>query len=139
MTATFEVAMDEILGVFKTAWDTTGFVALYENIAEAIPTTQVSWARATLRNSTGRQATLSGANAAQRYRREGFLTVQIFIPIGEGLPQAYSLSKVVTDAFQGTTTASEVWFRNIRVNEIGPDGEWFQTNVIIDFTYDEVG
>ena len=138
MTATFQEANDEVLAVFKAAWDTTGFIAVYENVRGDKPTTTAPWARASLRNVTGRQATLANHDGVRRWRRDGILTIQIFVPLGEGLQEGYSLSKVVTDALEGTSTPSAVWFRNVSVNEIGPDGEWFQFNVLAEFTYDEV-
>lgn len=138
MTATFQVAKDEILGVFKTAWDTTGHIALYENVAGAVPPTVAPWARVSLRHLSGRQASLAGGSGKRRYDRDGLITVQIFVPSGEGLLEAYNLAKIVADAFEGAATASQVWFRDVRINEVGPDGSWFQVNVVAGFTYDEI-
>lgn len=142
-SATYEEAVDDISAIFKTAWDTTGFPVDYENIADAEdntfpPDPSTPWARLTIRHSTGRQASLSGADGTKRYDRGGFLTVQVFVPAGEGLARAYQLGKVVTDAYEGTASTRGVWFRNARVNEIGPDGDWLQVNVLVDFNYDEV-
>ncbi len=142
MTATFATANNEILATFKAAWDTTGYPVAYENVkgASATPPAGSSdpWARVTLRHTFGEQASLSGSGGTRRWRRDGLLTVQIFIPIGEGLSEGYSLAKTVVDAFEGIATTSAVWFRNVRVNEIGNDGEWYQVNVLVDFTYDEI-
>jgi len=140
MTATYAQATDDILGVFKTAWDTTGWDAVYTNVAtpQKPPTGSDPWARVTLQHVTGNQASLTGGLGTARYSRAGILTIQIFTPAGEGLLEAHNLAKIITDAFEGTATANGVWFRNARVNEIGPDGDWYQVNVLIDFTYDEV-
>ena len=138
MSATFDAANNEILAFFKTAWDTTGLIALYENIEGEKPPAQVAWARVTIRHGAGRQSSLSGGNGTSRFDRDGILTVQIFIANGQGLSQGYILGKVVTDAFEGKATASQVWFRNVIVKEIGPSDEWFQFNVTIEFTYDEI-
>lgn len=140
--ASIEQAANEILSVFKTAWDTTGFNAVYENVREhgthAIPATQVPWARVRLVHADGGAASLSGALATKRYRRDGFLTVQVFVPSGEGLSRARQLAKIVMDAYDGASTPGGAWFRNARLNEVGPDGNWFQVNVLVDFTYDEI-
>lgn len=138
MTATFDVANNEILEFFKTAWDTTGFLALYENVEGAKPTTQDPWARAVIRNGEPGPTSLSGALGKQRFERTGLLMVQIFIPNGEGLSRGYTLGKIVVDAFEGKATPSQVWFRNARVNEIGPSDEWYQFNALVDFQYDEI-
>lgn len=141
MTATLAEANDEILTLFKTAWDTTGHVADYANVERPVtvpPTTTAPWARARVQHTFGEQDTLAGPTGTQRFRRDGLFTCQIFVPSGEGLSEAYSLAKTVMDAFEGASTDSGVWFRNARVNEVGPDGEWYQLNVLVDFTYTEV-
>lgn len=138
MAATFEEARQEILTTFKTAWDTTGHPAYYENIREDLTSSVEPWARVTLRHVTGNNVSLTGSLGLQRFERTGNLTVQVFVPMGEGLTEGLTLAKVIADAFEGVSTTSGVWFRNTRVNEIGPDGSWFQINVIVDFLYDEV-
>ena len=138
MPATFATANDEILGFFKTAWDTTGHPALYENVAGAPPTTQTPWARATVRFGAGGDASLADSGGKQRFTRNGLLTIQIFIPNGEGLSLGYTLSKIVADAFEGKATASHVWFRKISATPVGPSAEWYMFNVLIEFTFDEV-
>lgn len=139
MSATYEQAVDDILTFFKDAWDATGYTAIYPNIGGDAPTTVAPWARVTLQHILPQgQASLSGALGTQRYERNGILTVQIFTPLGEGLAELYQLSKIVTDAFDGKATPLHVWFRNARVSEVGPSGHWYQVNVLVDFTYDEI-
>ncbi len=138
MPATFAQANDEILSFFKTAWDTTGHPALYENVAGSPPTTQIPWARASLRFGPGENASLADPTGKQRFTRSGILTIQIFIPNGEGLSLGYTLSKIVADAFEGKATASHVWFRRVGTTPVGSSAEWYQFNVSIAFTYDEV-
>ena len=147
MSLTFTAARDEILTVFKTAWDagadTAGKVVIYPDAKNQVPKTNDAdsnpnlWARVSVIHDTGGQATLGGIGN-RLFRREGSVTVQVFTPIGTGLSIADRVYKIVVDAFEGKTSASgNVWFRNVRVNEIGPEGSWFQTNIIIDFEYDE--
>ncbi len=138
MSATFDVANDEILAFFKTAWDGTGLLALYQNVAGAKPTAQLAWARVTLQHGPGGQTALTGATGKNRFDRTGILTVQIFIPNGQGLSQGFILGKIMADAFEGKATASQVWFRNVIVTPIGPSDEWFQLNVTVEFSYDEI-
>lgn len=143
MTATFEQAYDDTLDIFKAAWDTTGFVVDYENVApedgvDIPPKTPTPWARASLRHATGGQTSLSGGLGKRTYTRTGVFIVQIFVPLGENLSEAQQLAKVVVDAFDGKASPRAVWYRNVRVNEIGSDGDWFQVNVLVDFTYDEI-
>ncbi len=138
MAATQETASDEMLAFFKTAWDTTSLIAVYENVKGATPVAQAAWARPIIRHASGGGQSLTGANGTIKYGRVGLMTVSIFIPNGNGLSLGRSLGKTVADAFDGKATASAVWFRNVRVVEVGPDREWYQFNVVIEFTYDEI-
>ena len=138
MTATFDQANGEILTIFKDAWDPTGHLALYENVQGDRPTAQSPYARISVRHGPPGPTSLTGSLGTHRFERTGLLTVQIFIPNGQGLSLGYVLGKIVADAFEGVASPLQVWFRNIRVNEVGPSDEWFQFNVLVDFTYDEI-
>jgi hypothetical protein len=135
---TYKVARREILARFKAAWDTTTFQAFYDDVKKQRSKDEDPWAVITYRHAGGRQTTLSGAVGTRTFTRTGTLTVQIFTPSGKGLQEAYELAKVVSDAFEGTSTPGGAWFRNVRLNEVGRDGEFFQLNVIVEFLYDEV-
>lgn len=143
MTATFREASREIHDLFKAAWDTTGHPVDYEGVKDGgtsvklPPTSKTNWARVTLRHIGGGNASLVNGVGQQLFNRTGLLTVQIFTPVGKGFSGAYDLAKIVTDSFEGEATSSAIWFRNVRINEIGRDGNWMQLNVLIDFTYDE--
>ena len=136
MSTTYKQANDQILFLFHEAWNPR--LAIYENTPGVKPEGTADWARVVLRHLTGGQASLANESGKSRWEREGLLTVQIFTTLGLGLSHAYDLSKVVTGAYQKVKIPGEVWYRNMRVNEIGPDGEWFQVNVLIEFNYDEV-
>ncbi len=139
MSLTVSAARDEILTLFKTAWD-AGAPAVpvhYWDMSTDTPgTSNAAWAAIRAQWTLGRQRGLSVGT--KRYEREGIVTVQIFTPFGSGLSQADDLSKIAYDAFEGVDTPNGVWFRNVRVNTVGQSGEWFQTNVIADFIYEEV-
>ena len=142
MSLTRKEAIDEILGLFKTAWDTTGHGTRvkYDNVGKKSmpPAGQDPWARVVLRHTSASQVSLSGAVGTRRFQRNGILTIQVFEPPGKGLSGATDLPKIIQDAFEGVETASGVWFRDVTVNEIGPDGDFFQTNIVAFFEYDEV-
>lgn len=138
MSLTYGEAVDEITTIFKTAWDTTGHKAFYESVKLSRNSNSDPWAVVTLRHAAGFQATLANNEGARTYRRQGDLTIQIFIKIGKGLQEFYNLAKVVSDAYEGSTSPGGVWFRNIRINEVGRDGEFHHNNVKLDFEYDEI-
>lgn len=138
MTATFEQARDDIFSAFKAAWGVTTFPVVWPDKPAEKPSGRTPWARVTIRHAGGFQATLSNINGQRRWRRNGVVIVQVFTPSGEGLSRAYDLAKIACDAFEGVSTPRGVWFRNARINEVGPDGDWQQVNVLADFEYDEV-
>lgn len=94
------------------------------------------WFRFSVRHIDGSQSSL-GEVGSRRFNRIGLVTVQIFIPAGaRGLTQADKLGKMAVDAFEGKDV-SGIWFRNVRLIEVGPSGPWFQYNVLANFTYDQ--
>ena len=135
-------ARDEILTTFRDAWVASSTSAslpvLYPDTADDTPPDSGAWARVTVQHGTRGQTTLSNENGVRRYRATGFVTAQIFTPRGKGLTLNDQLAKIVLDAFDGVTTAGGVAFYRARTREIGPDSQWFHTNVLVDFDYDEV-
>lgn len=130
-------ATDAILGIFKTAWDTTGEVAIYENRKKDKPPTDDPYCRVFIRHTAGNQGTLSSATGSVLYNREGQVIMQVFVPIGKGLQKAYELCRVLSDAYEGSSSGG-VWFRNVQLREVGNEGNWFQTTVTAEFQYDEL-
>jgi hypothetical protein len=147
---TNEDATDAIFGLLNAAWlansgaansNYSGKVPQIEwpDVDQAAPKLSagnVPWTRASLQY-TGRKQTGLGSGVS-KYTANGVVTVQIFVPTGkQGLTNCDRLGKVVTDAFEGKSTA-EIWFRNVTYRPIGSDGVWFQANVTANFTYDVV-
>lgn len=149
MPAEFDVARDDMLGVFKTKWDADtpavngGAIpgVYYDGVGEAGPGPHdEAWARVQIRHNLGEVAGIGGpAGARQRTRKLGILTVQVFSPLeaGGGLTLAENLAKVAKSAFEAVVTTNGVIFRNVRAVEVGEDGPWYQINVIAEFEYDE--
>lgn len=143
MTVSSKVqARDEILGVHKTAWDadpaSNGLPVLYWDTEGSIPDSG-AWCRLTVRHAEGRTAAIGGPAGSRRFRHTGTVTVQIFTPHNEGGTLSDQLCDVVENAYEGAVTSpGRVIFRNVRTNEIGQDGQWFQVNVLADFEYDKI-
>ncbi|UIS73811.1 structural protein [Pseudoxanthomonas phage PW916] len=129
----------ELIRAAVVAYDPT--VKMYwEGVpANSQPTSTDIWLRVSLQHVTGRQSSLAGEDGVRRWNRTGFISVQCFAPLARGSVQAATkLACVVRDALQGKQTASCVWFRNPRINEVGEDKDWFNVNATIDFDYDEL-
>lgn len=131
---TYQQAYDAILTLFNTSWVTTGHRVFYENVENDRETDDTAFAYVDFAHATGFQATLGGANRS--FRRQGIITIRIFTQAGKGLQESHQLAKVAADAFEGQSTGG-VWFRNVRINETGRNGAFYQTNVVVEFEYDE--
>lgn len=138
MSANPQQARDEILATFQEAWASTGVPVLYADRAQDVPD-DGAWARISVQHQDGNQATLSGAVGQRRFRHTGTVFVQVFTPFDDGMVQNDELVMIAKDAFEGTVTSpGGVIFRRVRINEVGQDGQWFQTNVLASFEYDQI-
>ena len=138
MSLTYAEARDEMLALFLTYWNANASgpppVEYWDQVVDPKAEAVTEWARVTVRHNTGGNDALGNRLRA----RAGIVTVQVFTTFGDGLSTSDALAKVATDAFHGKSTSGGVWFRNVRLNEIGRDGKWFQVNVVADFEYNEV-
>lgn len=144
-------ARDEILGLFKAAWDANTPAINGGSVVEVRwqgvdagtpPAADEPFARITIKHGPSGQTTF-GAVGARRFTRFGIVTVQIFDPVskGGGLVFLDQASNIAKNAFEGVGTASGIWFRDVTIKEIDHSnkyGPWQQFNVLADFQYDEV-
>ena len=135
-------ARDAILTQFKTAWDADSVASLlpvfYRDAKRNGPVSDLQpFARVSVVHATGQQDALANGYEQAIFKRQGVLIAQIFTLQGSGLTDSDYLAKVVADAFEGQNNG-DIWYRNVRINEVGPDGDRFQTNVVVDFQYDEI-
>lgn len=133
---TYEEAIDDMQAMLLAAWNTTTFKLFFEGVDDDRESNNNPFCRSYIRHVTGRQKSLGGAGH-RMFGRNGFLTAQIYTPVGKGLQESSQLAKVVADAFEGRSSDNGVWFRNVRINEVGKDGMFMLTNVIVDFEYHE--
>lgn len=144
---TFDSARDEMSGLFQTDWSAktpalNGGKAIrveWQGVDKKTPPPgDQPYARFFIKHSPSTQATF-GKVGERRYTRTGLITVQVFAPLskGGGLSLAEKLGIIARDAFEGRGTDSGIWFRNARIQEIGPSESWYQFNVVVEFQYDE--
>ena len=146
-------AVDEILTMFKDAWDAGSppygpgggapVDVRYPNVDVGVePDQRHPWARVVLQHVTGEQYSL-GIPGSRLWEHVGLLAIQIYVPVGRGLATAHQLAMIAKNAFEGRSSPSGVWFRNCHFQEVGSDAEnpevkaWDQTNVLVQFCYDE--
>lgn len=138
MTATFRQAQQDMMALVNQVGVNHSVKMVYENTKDYAPTGNAPWAKVEIRHLDGGQASLANHAGIRRWRRSGVLWIQLRVPIGGGLAQGYELGQYFVDAIQKTSTDHCVWFRNVRLNEVGPDGAWYQMNVLANFEYDQV-
>lgn len=145
--ARYREAVDEILALFGAAWAANAAAAIsavttpaivYEDDEDGAPDSVAPFCRITVQHADASQRTLGTAGARQ-FEHEGIVFVQVFAPIRArgAMDVAQRLAEVAQAAFEGQRT-SRVWFRNVRFNEVGRSGPFFQINVAADFQWSQV-
>lgn len=145
---TFSEARDEVMELFRVAWaSSAAYTESGDPAAVAWPGVDTGApapkdqpsARLFVQHASSRQTTL-GRTGERRFTRNALITVQVFAPTGprKGLSDCEALSVIARDAFEGVGTASGIWFRNVRIVEVGPDAGLYQMNVRAEFQYDEL-
>jgi hypothetical protein len=85
-------------------------------------------------HSTGQIAALG----TLLHRQFGFMVGALYVESGRGRVRTVGkLGDAVLKFFQ-TVNVAGVTFSNPRLNEVGPDGRWWQINIATDFQYDIV-
>lgn len=137
-------ARDAIMSLFKTTWDTYSPAPspmptfLWDNVKGDQPKDGDPFIHVRVQHLNGVQASL-GDGISAKFRSSGKVVVAIRTPIGDGLTLSDAYVKVTQRAFEGRSTAPDgVLFRNVRVQEVGGEGDWYLVNVIADFEYDRV-
>ena len=148
MTATFDEASDAMASQFWEAWkaatpdlnDGNVIQVRWPGVAEAEPPAgNVPWARFTINHFDSAQQTLA-PSPDRVFNRAGIITVQIFAPLNAegGLLLLRQLCTIAKNAYEGISTSNGIWFRNVRIQEVGATKNWYQHNVLAEFTYDEI-
>ena len=76
------------------------------------------------------------ALGTKRFRQIGIVSASIYAETNKGRKR--SAGKIADQAlrFFQTELIAGVTFSNQRINEVGPDGRWWQVNVLADLLYD---
>lgn len=113
------------------------YTILYENKGGVIPTAEDSiWMKPFVRHSGSRQTSLADHLGKARYDVWGVLFIQLFFPLGKGLETPYNVSEELAQLLR--KYKSQVWFRNVKWEEIGPDGKFYQFKLTAQFEYTQV-
>tara|TARA_R110000824_G_scaffold21496_13_gene80091 strand:- start:1249 stop:1659 length:411 start_codon:yes stop_codon:yes gene_type:complete len=129
-------AVDEMLTLVKTAWDSAagGAPLYYDNMDADRPSTPGTFGRAIVRHFSGRQISMGDQSTKRRF---GALFIQIFMPQGTGQYDIRTLSDSILFALEDANPLV-ARLTDIQLNELGTDGTYYQVNVVADFSYDRV-
>lgn len=133
----FLEARDVMFGVLKPLADAGGWPVDWPDVPFEIPTSATVWCRATIQHNGGGQGSLSNESGVRRWERSGIYSIQVFAPVGDGSKAGYLAAQSVVDALQVASHAN-LWYRNIRMREVGVSGAFRQLNVTAEFEYDDV-
>lgn len=131
-------ADDEMVALFKAAWDTTTFPCQYPNASWPDVGPKGPWARLAIDYMFGRQYAFGGPEKAL-FEKSGWIYIYIYTPIGSGTKQGRDLMQTALKAFEGKRTTSDVWFRNVRMESegrgTGGDRGFWVTIGVADFVF----
>lgn len=97
-----------------------------------------TWARLSIVHLSRQQNSLSGGAGARMWVSTGEIRVQVFSPLGKGVIEPYSNAEQIVRAYEGKRTSKGAWFSFVRLTEVEPEnnnGNWYQINVVIEFSY----
>lgn len=135
MSTTLNPAREAIYQAFSTAWGATTPVA-FDN-EKFDPPSNAPWVRLVVRHLVRQQNSMGGVGS-RRWRSNGLVFVQVFVPLNTGIRSSDSLAQTVRTTLEGIQLSGPVWFNDALVREVGESDGWFQTNVEAEFVYDEV-
>lgn len=148
MTATYLTAQDAIFGQFNTDWAAgataiVGYIprVFFQGVTrEDKPEPNKHFVRVSVQTVSDRQVTFRGADGLRRYRTDGLVIVQLFAPVSEagGWRKCQRLAVLARDVYRGRTASGNIWFRNVRLNELPPENAWDRINVIAEYQFDEL-
>lgn len=136
-------AYNDTMGRVKLKWDTTGFPIKFPNapadtaLQALIDTGTTPWARVTYLPNLREQSSIAGPTGSKE-TAQGLVIVQVFTPTGDGGLQDRTLTALVETAFVKVSTPNGVWYRKVRTECVGQEGFWWHSNVIAEWSYDEV-
>jgi hypothetical protein len=139
---------DAIFAQIKTTLDADPISApvkvLYWDVGQDVPRTQDALTKAAdpyfvaiVGFNGGGQATLADQNGQTKFDRRGIVTLQIHAPFGTGQNLLDQFIEIGLRCFEGQN-ANGAWFRNVRPIDVGQRGQYFRTNIIADFEFDQL-
>lgn len=143
---TYTAAKDELYGIVLAAINDGVASAIVPNIEMrwpgvvviASPPNDGYWGRVFYTTVRDIQASLSDINSIKRYEALGQLIVQIYSPVSivGSIDNGNLLAELVRKSFRRPSPSGVLSFTNQQVREVGNTDTHYQTNVMVECTYD---
>lgn len=101
------------------------------------PAPGAKWAQIDVLFSNGEQSSL-GATGNRRFEHGGSFIARVFTRTGSATNDNHTLCKRVLNLMGAVRLDSSLWTQAGRIFTVGAGTEWYQQNVIITFTFDEI-
>lgn len=149
MAATLTQATDDILSMFKTAWEVPGAAsdlggatyvpAVYPRTTSNTEYDDTTEERVQVAFTNSGQGQHTGIGSGTgRYTKSGTVFFSIFTVKGLGPDRANALAQQIVNAFDGKTSGNGVVFNSTSVENVDDEKlGWDLTNVVVSFEFDE--
>lgn len=123
-----------IYSLFKNNWTATKYT--FENEKFDSQTISDPWVRLSVKNINSGQETL-GAIGDRKYLRKGIIWLQIFVRVATGMQETDQIAETFRGLFEGVRIGDIRCYDGI-VSEGVEVAPWKQTNVKVNFEYDQI-
>lgn len=138
---TLPEAVEAMVGRFAAQWALTAYSAVpYTVDGETAfrPPSSGSYVRLATRHYGAHQETL-GAPGNRKFYRSGALFVDVFADHGKAPGSGLKLADAIRNIFEGVAIpGTTVYFKDVIVRELGPEGRWYRVQVEVRFYYEEL-
>lgn len=95
-----------------------------------------TWVRLSIQFNDGKQGSF-GITGNRKFLKYGFIYVQVFTPANEGTDDNDILVENSMNLFDGTRI-EQLWMYNGKVKTVGSDGQFYQQNAVIEFSFENI-
>jgi len=134
---TFLEASNITLSHFLTEWSSPGMPATLVALEDlkfdkpnALP-----WVRMIIKQNEGRGQTIGG-KGCRSFKRLGMILFQVFTPLYSGTYDGNDLCEKIIKIFEGENI-NNISYYNAFFSPTGPDGNWYQFNGNIEFSFSD--
>lgn len=127
--ASVPIAFDNVEGLYQS----DGTVIQSPQDANGNP---ITWVRLNIRSGDAHQVS-AGKTGNRVFRHPGVVIVEIYAVVGTGDSLTHAIADDIADALRGVTVSGVRLYATSPPQSVGPDGAWWQSNIVTRFEYDQ--